>query len=101
MLVTMWVVNETAVVAKSVVLSRSMEFAASALCVVIGLLLLYYLGLVGIAKENRCDDYCCNDTCKVGKQSAGKCMACLSYSNAAKIDCKDVECCIGRALEDT
>lgn len=100
MLVAMRLVNETAVVAKSVVLSRSMEFATSALCVVIGSLL-YYLGLAGIAKENICDDYCCNDSCKVGKQSAGKCMACLLYSNAAKIDSKDVESGIGCALENT
>ena len=54
-----------------------------------------------LSKENIPHYYCGNYSCKVGKQAAGECVACLLYSHAAEIDGKYVECSVCSTLEDT
>ena len=54
----------------------------------------------GLLKENIPHYYCGNYSGKVGKQATGECVARVLDSYATEIDCKNVECGVGRSLEN-
>ena len=53
-----------------------------------------------LLEEQVRDCYCGNGAREVGQQTAGGGMAGVAYAHAAKVDGKDVEGSIGRALQD-